>query len=256
MELSPSTALLGLVLVFTSIFLHGCGGIIAEVEEDLERKPVPEKCESIKFGVPGHEAGVVSEAFEGEEPRIICPKDHYYFGYDIMCARSRKVCIAKTPQDIQMPLCTYIYGFVVTNTNISDWPAKTLPDILDPALIAPELRKKYETDNTDANVHAAVISVVPHARRLYAGPRPILRSDLKCYKLPKRPGLLQKDALFEIPDMAGEEEGTFSTGFFVGACVMVAGVVFFTFFMIGCRVKVRTASVASDDDDNEDGDDA
>lgn len=147
MELSPSTALLGLVLVFTSIFLHGCSGIIAQVEEDLERKPVPEKCESVKFGVPGHAAGTVLEAFEGEEPKIICPKDHYYFGYDIQCARSRKVCIAKTPADIQMPLCTYIYGFVVAGTNISDWPAKTLPDVLDPALIAPALRKKYETDN-------------------------------------------------------------------------------------------------------------
>merc|ERR1712007_168996 len=225
-------------------------------EEDLERKPVREKCASMTFGVPGHEAGVVSEALDEQEPRITCPKDHYYFGYDIVCAKSRKVCIAKTREDIQMPLCTYIYGFVVTNTNITNWPAQTLPDILDPSLIAPALRKKYEADNSDANVHAAVASVVPLSRRLYAGPRPIERSDLKCYKLPERHGLLGRDALFEMPDMAGEEEGTFSTGFFVGSCVMVAGVVFFTFFMIGCRVKVRTSSAATDDDDNEDGDEA
>lgn len=209
--------------------------------------------------MPGNEGGVVSEAVEGQEPRITCPKGHYYYGFDLICAKSRKVCIAKTVEDIRMPLCAYIYGFVVTNTNISDWPAHTLPDILDPDLIAPELMKKINAEDTTENVREAVLSVVPHARRLYAGPRPVLRRDLKCTKLPPKHKLMEKDELFEMPDAAGEEEGTFFTSFFVGSCVMVAGVVLFTFSMIAYRVKVRTSDAATDDDDdddNEDGDEA
>lgn len=260
MALTLSTIGLGLAFVFVSICLQGCQqfGVVEQkvaktaidttatvrktVKETVQRAWLDKqhKCGGLEFPVLGGKTGTVSEAYSGERPAVLCPPGTHYFGYNIVCAKSRKICLAATAADITEPHCMFAYDFIVKGTSFSTWPADAAPELVNPNLVPTATMAKLKNANTEENVREAIIQAGGGQPGTAASPiaHIITPSDLSCVAVPITPLIAAEyeDDFDMETEFTGEQSGNFLTVLPFGLCI-VAGLMLLS---LAYRARVAT----------------